>query len=65
MIQMTNETEPTNEELLRKIEILEQELDEMAGKVERLSKLEKACYDLAQKIATERKEPLSNWWWVH
>jgi TolA-binding protein len=61
---MTDET-PTNEELLTKIEILEQELDEMAGKVERLNKLEKACYDLAQKLAKERGEALADWWWVH
>ena len=62
---MTDEETPTIEQLQTKIEILEAELDEVAGKVERLEKLEKACYDLAQKIATERKEPLSNWWWVH
>ena len=54
----------TNEELLKKIEILEGELDEMAGKVERALKIEKACYDLAQKLATERGEALSDWWWV-
>ncbi len=56
---------PTNEELLRKIEILEQELDEMSGKLDRLQKLEKACYDMAQKIAKERGEPLADWWWPH
>lgn len=62
---MTDEETPTIEQLQAKIELLEAELDEIAGKVDRLQKLEKACYDLAQKIATERKEPLSEWWWVH
>lgn len=62
---MTDEETPTIEQLQTKIELLEAELDEIAGKVDRLQKLEKACYDLADKLATERKEPLSEWWWVH
>lgn len=62
---MTDEETPTIEQLQAKIELLEAELDEIAGKVDRLQKLEKACYDLADKLATERKEPLSEWWWVH
>lgn len=62
---MADEETPTIEQLQAKIELLEAELDEIAGKVDRLQKLEKACYDLADKLATERKEPLSEWWWVH
>ena len=61
---MADET-PTNEELLKKIEILEQELDEMSGQLDRLQKLEKACYDLAYKISKEKGEPLADWWWPH
>ena len=61
---MTDET-PTIESLQKKVEILEQELDELSGKMERLQKLEKACYDLAYKIAKEKGEPLAEWWWPH
>jgi len=59
---MTDET-PTIEDLQKTIEILEQELDEMAGKVDRLEKVEKACQDMAQKLADKFKDSLSDWWW--
>lgn len=54
----------TNEELLKKIEILEGELDEMQSQIERALKIEKACYDLAQKLAKIHNEPLIDWWCV-
>jgi len=62
VILMTDET-PTIEDLQKTIEILEQELDEMAGKVDRLEKVEKACQDMAQKLADKFKDSLSDWWW--
>lgn len=61
---MTEEN-PTIESLQTKIEILEQELDSLESKLARVLKIESACEHLAQKIATERGEPLANWWWVH
>ena len=61
MILMTND--PTNAHLEKKIEILEQELDELQTKIERLLKIEGACKELAQKIANERGDPLADWWW--
>lgn len=62
MIHMTDET-PTNEDLQTRIEILEGELDEMQGKLDRLLKIEKACHDMAQKLADKHKNSLSDWWW--
>lgn len=62
MILMADE-DPTIEELQTKIEILEGELDEMAGKVDRLEKVEKACQDMAKKLADKFKDSLSDWWW--
>lgn len=62
MILMADE-DPTIEELQTKIEILEGELDEMSGKVDRLEKVEKACQDMAQKLADKFKDSLSDWWW--
>ena len=62
MILMADE-DPTIEELQTKIEILEGELDEIAGKVDRLEKVEKACQDMAQKLADKFKDSLSDWWW--
>lgn len=61
---MTEEN-PTIESLQTKIEMLEQELDSLESKLARVLKIENACEHLAQKIATERSEPLSEWWWVH
>lgn len=60
---MSDET-PTNAHLLRKIEILEQELDELQNKLNRVLEIESACEQLAQKIAAERGDALANWWWV-
>lgn len=62
MIHMADET-PTNQDLLKKIEILEGELDEIQGKLDRLMKIEKGCHDMAQKLADKYKDSLSDWWW--
>ena len=45
---MADET-PTNEELLKKIEILEQELDDMQSKLDKVLQMENACKDMGQK----------------
>ncbi len=62
MIYMADE-DPTNEELQKRIEILEAELDEIQGKLEQVLKIEKACYDMGQKLADKFKDPLADWWW--
>ena len=58
------EQDPTNEELLKKIEVLEGEVDELQGKIDRLLKIEKACYSLAERLAEKHGESLSDWWWL-
>ena len=62
MIHMSDD--PTNEELLKKIEILEAELDEMQEKVDKATRIEKACQEMAQKLARIHNEPLVEWWFV-
>ena len=62
MIHMTDE-DPTIEDLQNRIDILEGELDEMQGKIDRLTKIEKACHDMAQKLADKFETSLSDWWW--
>ena len=63
VIHMSDET-PTNEELLTKIEVLEAELDEMQTKVDKATRIEKACREMAQKLARIHNEPLVEWWFV-
>ena len=48
VILMADET-PTNEELLKKIEILEQELDDMQSKLDKVLQMENAFKDMGQK----------------
>ncbi len=62
MIHMSDD--PTNDELSKKIEILEQELDELQSKLNEVLNIKQACKDMAQKLATERGEALADWWWV-
>lgn len=62
MIHMSDD--PTNQELLTKIEILEAELDEMQEKVDKATRIEKACRDMAEKLARIHNEPLVEWWFV-
>ena len=64
MILMADET-PTNEELLKKIEILEQELDDMQSKLDKVLQMENACKDMGQKLANIHGNALADWWWVH
>lgn len=63
MIHMADEN-PTIEDLLKKIEVLEGEMDELQGLVQRLLKIEKACYDMAQKLANKHGDALIDWWCV-
>ena len=61
---MADET-PTNADLQRRIETLEQELDEMQSKLDKVLKLENACKDMGQKLANIHGNALADWWWVH
>lgn len=58
---MTDE-DPTIEDLQKQIETLEADVDELQALVKRLLGIEKACAELAQKLAAERGEALVNWW---
>lgn len=59
-----SDEDPTTADLLKKIEVLEGEMDELQALVERALKIEKACYDLAQKLATKHGDALIDWWCV-
>ena len=54
--------DPTIEDLQKQIETLEADFDELQTLVRRLLGIEKACAELAQKLATERGEALADWW---
>jgi|14BtaG_2_1085337.scaffolds.fasta_scaffold01405_12 predicted nuclease with TOPRIM domain len=54
--------DPTIEDLQKQIETLEADVDELRERLRRIEGIEKACYDLAQKLAKERGEPLIDWW---
>ena len=64
MIHMADDN-PTNEELQKRIDTLEQELDDLQATLNRVLKIENACKNMAQKLATERGDALADWWWPH